>query len=83
MPVCKKPSYVLRIVMHFLKFRHKSRLVFDSFYLYRDHSNFWECKWKDFYEGAVEAIPLNAILLRRKEVELHIIVDSNHTGKKQ
>ena len=43
-------------IMSYLKLRHNSRLVFDPSYPIIDHSNFWQCDWKDFYEGAVEAI---------------------------
>ena len=49
-------------IMGYLKLRHKSRIVFDPSYPNIDHGNFWECDWTDFYEGAVEAIPLNAPL---------------------
>ena len=48
-----------------------------------DHSNFWECDWTDFYEGAVEAIPHNSPPPRGKEVDLHMFVDSDHAGNKQ
>ena len=51
--------------MGYLKLRYNSKLTFDPSYPEIDYSNFWECDWKDFYKGAVEAIPLNAILLRR------------------
>ena len=32
-----------------------------------DYSNFMECDWINFYEGAVEAIPLSALLSRVKK----------------
>ena len=50
--------------------QHNSRLMFDPFYANIDHSNFWECDWTDFYEGAAEAIPPNPPLLQGKEVDL-------------
>ena len=44
---------------------------------------FWECDWTDFSEGAVKTIPLNAPLTRGKELDLHMLVDSNHAGGMQ
>ena len=35
-----------------------------------DQRYFWEYDWTDFYEGAVEAIPPDALLPRGKEVDL-------------
>ena len=40
-------------IMGYLKLRHNSRLMFDPSYPNIDHSNFWDCDWTDFYEGAV------------------------------
>ena len=47
-----------------------------------DHSNFWECDWREFFEGAVEAIPLNSPPPRENKVDLHMFVDSDHAGNK-
>ena len=70
-------------IMGYLMLRHNSRLMFDPSYPNIDHSNFQDCDWIDFYEGAVEAIPPNAPPLRGKEVDLHMFIDSNHAGNKQ
>ena len=69
-------------IMGYIKLRHSSRLAFDPSYPNIDHSNYWDCGWKDFYEGAEEAIPPNAPLPRGKEVDLCMFVDSNHAGDK-
>ena len=61
-------------IMGYLKLRHNSRLMFDSYYPDIDHSNFWECDWTDFYKGAVEVIPPNAPLSIGKEVDLCIFI---------
>ena len=66
--------------MGYLKLRHNSRLEFNPFYSNIDHSNFWECDWKDFYEGEVDVFPPNAQWLIRKEVDLWIFVDSDYAG---
>ena len=70
-------------IMGYLKLRYNSRLAFDPSYPNIDHSNFWDCDWTDFYEGALEAIPPNTPPLRRKEVDLHMFIDSNHAGNKR
>ena len=49
---------------------HNSRLAFDPSFHDIDHSNFWECDWIDFNEGAVNVIPANASLLRGKVMDL-------------
>ena len=53
-----------------MKWRHNFRLAFDQSYPNIYHSNFWECDWRDFYEGVVEAIPPKAPPRRKKEVDL-------------
>ena len=68
-------------IMGYLKLRHYIRLAFDPSCPNINHSNFWEFDWIDFYEGAVEAIPPNAQLWRRKEVDLYMFIDSNLAGK--
>ena len=69
-------------IMGYLKLRHNSSLAFNPSHPNLEHSNFWECDWTDFYEGAVEAIPPNAPLMQGKEVELCMFIDSNHAGNK-
>ena len=63
--------------MGYLKIRQNSRLMFDPSYPNIDHSNFQECDWKDFYEGAVEVIPPNIPLPEGKEVDLCMFKVSN------
>ena len=70
-------------IMGYLKVRHNSRLAFDPSCPDIDYSNFWECDWTDFYEGAMEAFLPNAPLSRRKEVDLHMFIDSNHASDKR
>ena len=69
--------------MGYLKVRHNSRLAFDPSYSDIDDSNFWECNWKDFYEGPMEAIPHDALLPGGNKVYLQMFVDSNHAGDNQ
>ena len=37
-------------------------------------------EWKEFYRDADEAIPLTPTKPTGKEVDLHMMVDSDHTG---
>jgi len=45
-------------------------------------ATFKKCEWQDFYRDAVEAIPPNAPKPRGKEVDLRMMVDSDHAGDK-
>ena len=65
-------------IMHYLKLRHNSRLVFDPSYPDKDLSNFGECDWTDFYEGAVEVITPGDPQPRGKEVDLCMFVDKQN-----
>ena len=69
-------------IMGYLKVRQSLRLVFNPSYPDIDHRSFQEYHWRDFYEGAVEAIPPNTPLLRGKKVDLCMFVGSNHAGDK-
>ena len=70
-------------IMGYMKIRHDSRLRFDISNPYTEDSNFQDCDLTDFYEGALEVIPPNAPPSRRKEIDLSVFVDSDHTGDKQ
>ena len=67
-------------IFAYLEKKHNSRLVFDPTYPDIDMAQFKECDWKDFYEGATEAIPPNAPNPRGKEVDLRLFVGSDHAG---
>ena len=58
--------------------RYNSRLVCDPSYWDIDHSIFKECDWSEFYRNAKEAIPVNATEPQGKEVDILMLVDSNH-----
>ena len=70
-------------IMAYLKLKHKSCLVFDPTYPSIDMSTFKKNKeWHDFYRDAKEAIPPNAPEPRGKDVDLRMMVDSDHAGDK-
>ena len=64
----------------YLKIKHNSRIVFDPSYPSIDMISFMECDWKQFYEGANEAIPDNAPEPRGKDVDVRCYVDADHAG---
>ena len=64
--------------MGYLNLRNNSRLTFNPSHPIIDWSNFCECDWADFYEGAVEPISPNAPPSKGKELDPFIFVDSNH-----
>jgi hypothetical protein len=68
--------------MGYLKLKHNSRLIFDPSYPTIDESNFQHHDWEEFYRGAVEAIPTNAPRALGKEIDLRMMVDSDHAGDK-
>ena len=59
---------------------YNSRLVYDPTYPEIDHSVFKECNWSEFYGDAMELISLNVPEPQGKKVDIHMFVDSNHSG---
>ena len=70
-------------MMGYLKWKHNSRLFFDSMYPDIDFDTFNDgAEWKTFYGDVTEAIPPNAPDPRGKSVDLRMWVDSDHSGDK-
>ncbi len=69
--------------MAYLKAKHNSRLVFDPTYSNIDLSNFQTCEWKEFYGDVKEGIPLDAPKPLGKDVDICMMVDSDHSGDKK
>ena len=72
---------VLHVATH-LKVRLNAQLVFDPTYQDIDLLLFKEHDWTRFYGNVKEAIPTNAPEPCGKDVDLKMMVDSNHTGDK-
>ena len=62
--------------------RYHSRLVYDPLYPEKDHSVFKECYWSEFCRDAKEAIPINVPDSLGMEVNICMLVDSDHSGDK-
>ena len=68
--------------MAYLQATHNSRLVFDPTYPDINMSHFPQCVWKEFYGEVSEAIPLHAPKPLGKDVDIRMMVDSDHAGDK-
>jgi hypothetical protein len=66
-------------VMGYLWLKYNSRLIFDPTYPLIDDSTF-QHGWEEFHGDVQEAIPTNAPPPLGKEVDLRMMVDSNHAG---
>jgi hypothetical protein len=71
---------VFHIFAYLKKHLEKSTMVFDDKIPTINQAGFKECDWKDFYQDAQEAIPLNAPVARGNAVEMHAFVDADHAG---
>ena len=69
-------------VMAYLKGKHNSRLPLDPSYPTIEREKFKKEDWTTFYGDVEEAIPPNAPVPLGMEVELWMMVDSDHTGDK-
>jgi len=68
--------------MGYLRLKHNSRLIFDPTYPDIDHSAFPEYDWTEFYGDVVEAIPPDMPPPLGKDIDLRMMVDSDHAGDK-
>ena len=71
----------LHVIAH-LKGRSNSRMVFDRTYPDIYHHEFKKQDWAHFYGDVEEAIPTNAPRPRGKDIDLRLMVDSDHAGDK-
>jgi hypothetical protein len=69
-------------VMAYLRAKHNSRLIFDPTYPDIDMTVFKQCDWKEFYGNVSEAIPVDAPEPLGKDVDIRMMVDSDHAGDK-
>jgi hypothetical protein len=69
-------------IMGYLKLKNNSRLIFDPSYPVIDEDSFQHHEWEEFYGDVTEAIPTNAPPPLGKDVDLRMMVDSDHAGDK-
>ncbi len=70
-------------VMGYLGLKHNTELVFDPTYPDINLDYFPTFDWTEFYGDVTEAIPTDMPKPLGKEVDLQMMVDSDHAGDKQ
>ncbi len=70
-------------VMGYLRLNHNSRLIFDPAYPDIDLTAFPSFDWTEFNGDVEEAIPPNMPPPLGKDVDLSMMVDSDHAGEKR
>jgi len=69
-------------IMGYLRLKHNSRLIFDPAYPDIDQTAFPVYDWMEFYGDVEEAIPPDMPPPLGKEIDLCMMVDSDHVGNK-
>ncbi len=69
-------------VMGYLRLKHNSRLIFDPTYPDIDLIAFPSFDWMEFYGNMEEAIPPNTPPPLGKDVDLCMMIDSDHARDK-
>jgi hypothetical protein len=69
--------------MGYLRLKHNLRLIFDLTYPDIDQTAFPSFDWTLFYGNVEEAIPPDMPPPLGKDVDLHMMVDSDHAGDKR
>jgi hypothetical protein len=70
-------------VMGYLKQKHNMRLVFNPTYLTIDMDSFPQYAWTEFYSNVEEAIPSDMPTPLGKDLDVHMICDSEHAREKR
>ncbi len=70
-------------VMGYLQLKHNSRLIFDPTYPDIDQTAFPSFDWTEVYGNTEEAIPPDMPPPLGKDVDLRMMVDSDHAGDKR
>ncbi len=70
-------------VMGYLRLKHNSQLIFDPTYPDIDLTAFPFFDWMEFYGDVEEAIPPDMPPPFGKDVDLRMMVDSDHAGGKR
>jgi hypothetical protein len=82
--LCLPRECHLEAVFHmfaYLGIHHNAIVVFDPTYPSVDMGTFIKTNWKSMYGDVKEIIPSDAPVYGGKEVDLRLVVDSDHTGE--
>jgi hypothetical protein len=69
--------------MGYLGLKHNSRLIFDPTYPDIDQTAFPSFEWMEFYGDMEKAVPPDKPTPLDKDVDLCMMVDSDHMGEKR
>jgi hypothetical protein len=70
-------------IIGYLRLKHNSRLIFDPTYPDIDQTAFPSFEWTEFYGNVEEAIPPDMPPPLGKDIDLCMMVDSDHGRKKK
>jgi hypothetical protein len=70
-------------VMGYLRLKHNSPLIFDLTYPDIDQTAFPSFEWSEFPGNVEEAIPPDMSPPLGKDIDLRMMVDSDHAGEKR
>jgi hypothetical protein len=70
-------------IMGYLQLKHTSRLIFDLTHPDIDQTAFPTFEWMEFYGDMEEAIPPDVPPPLGKDIDLRMMVDSDHAGEKR
>ncbi len=70
-------------VMGYLQLKHNSQLIFDPTYPAIDLTAFPSFNWTEFHDNVDKAIPPNMPPPLGKDIDLCMMVDSDHVGEKR
>jgi hypothetical protein len=82
---CPRAGY-LEAAIHiigYLREKHNTRFIFDPTYPKINENDFPQFDWAEFYGNLTEAIPTDMPKPLGKEVEIRMMVDSDHAGDKR
>jgi hypothetical protein len=79
---CKGHLETALHIMSYLSQKHNTRLIFDLTYPKIDMGQFLQYNWTEFYGNVEEAIPVDMPEPLGKDVDVHMMCDSDHAGDK-
>ena len=80
---CKGHLETALHMMSYLRHKHNTRLIFDLTYPKIDMESFPQFNWTKFYGDVEEAIPVDMPEPLGKDLDVHMMCDSDHGGDKR
>jgi hypothetical protein len=80
---CKGHLETALHIMSYLSQKHNTQLIFDPTYPKLDMGQFPQYNWTEFYGNVEEAIPVDMPKPLGKDLDVHMMCDSDHAGDKK